>query len=98
MRQADSLATRHRRIDSPGGGRGLHTQMKRIAWILAVVLGCVLALLVLLVALVPREALKVRMSEQIASWTGRDVSLRGEPCTSPGRRGWTTRKSSPWTG
>src|SRR4051812_7913363 len=53
--------------------------MKRIAWILVVALGCALALLVLLVALVPREALKARMSEQIASWTGRDVSLRGEP-------------------
>lgn len=53
--------------------------MKRIAWILAVVLGCALALLVLLAALVPRAALKAQMSEQIASWTGRDVSLRGEP-------------------
>ena len=87
--------------------------MKRIAWILVVALGCALALLVLLVALVPREALKTRIGEQIASWTGRDVSLRGEPeihffpdpqryaerraCRRPGRA-WTTRKSSRWTG
>ena len=27
----------------------------------------------------PREALKAQIGEQIASWTGRDVSLRGEP-------------------
>ena len=37
------------------------------------------ALFALLVALVPREALKTRIGEQIAGWTGRDVSLRGEP-------------------
>ena len=41
--------------------------------------GRALRSLVLLVALVPREALKARIGEQIASWTGRDVSLRGEP-------------------
>ena len=53
--------------------------MKRIAWILAAMLLAAAALFVLLVALVPREALKARIGEQIASWTGRDVSLRGEP-------------------
>jgi AsmA protein len=53
--------------------------MKRIAWIFAAVLLSALALFALLVALVPREALKAQIGEQIASWTGRDVSLRGEP-------------------
>lgn len=53
--------------------------MKRIALILAAVAVGAVALFVLLVALVPREALKARISEQIASWTGRDVSIRGEP-------------------
>ena len=33
----------------------------------------------LIVVLLPREALKTRVGEQIAAWTGRDVSLRGEP-------------------
>jgi uncharacterized protein involved in outer membrane biogenesis len=53
--------------------------MKRIALILGAVLVCGVALFVLLVALVPREALKARIGEQIASWTGRDVSVRGDP-------------------
>ena len=53
--------------------------MKRIALILAAAVVAVAALLVLLVALVPRETLKARIGEQIASWTGRDVSARGEP-------------------
>ena len=53
--------------------------MKRVAWIFAAVLLSALALFALLVALVPREALKAQIGEQIASWTGRDVSLRGEP-------------------
>lgn len=54
-------------------------RMKRIALILGAVLVCGVALFVLLVALVPREALKARIGEQIASWTGRDVSVRGDP-------------------
>ena len=53
--------------------------MKRIALILAAVLLSAVALVALLVALVPREALKARVGEQIASWTGRDVSVRGDP-------------------
>lgn len=53
--------------------------MKRIAGILAAVLGAVLVLVVLLVALVPREAVKAQIGQQIAGWTGRDVSLKGEP-------------------
>ena len=53
--------------------------MKRILWVLAAVVAAAAALLVLAVMLVPREALRARMAEQIAAWTGRDVSLRGEP-------------------
>lgn len=53
--------------------------MKRIAWILGTALLAVFVLLMLLVSLVPREALKTQVGEQIAAWTGRDVSLRGAP-------------------
>src|ERR1043165_6441559 len=53
--------------------------MKRIALIVAGVLLSALALFVLLIALVPRDALKARLSEQISAWTGRDVSARGDP-------------------
>ena len=48
--------------------------MKRVALILAAMVVAAAALFVLLVALVPRETLKARIGEQIASWTGRDVS------------------------
>lgn len=53
--------------------------MKRIFWIFAVALLSAAALFALLVALLPREALKTHIGEQIATWTGREVSLRGEP-------------------
>lgn len=53
--------------------------MKRIARVLAAVLVAATALLVLLFALLPREALKEQIGRQIAGWTGREVSLRGEP-------------------
>ena len=53
--------------------------MKRIASILAIVVAAIVLSGVLFVALLPRETLKTRVGEQIAAWTGRDVSLRGEP-------------------
>lgn len=53
--------------------------MRRFAWIVALVLASAAALMALLIALVPRDALRARVGEQIASWTGRDVSLLGEP-------------------
>jgi uncharacterized protein involved in outer membrane biogenesis len=53
--------------------------MKRVFWTLAAIAGTAVAIVALAVALVPREALKSRLGEQIAAWTGRDVSLRGEP-------------------
>jgi len=53
--------------------------MKRIAGIFAVFLVAVVALVALFLALLPREALKSQIGRQISGWTGREVSLRGEP-------------------
>ena len=53
--------------------------MKRLAWFLAAAVLFVAALFALVSALIPRDALESRMGEQIAGWTGREVSLRGEP-------------------
>ncbi len=53
--------------------------MKRILWTLAAAGAAAVALFTLIVVLLPRETLKTRIGEQIAAWTGRDVSLRGEP-------------------
>ena len=54
-------------------------RMKRIVWIFAATLLAAVALFALLIVLLPRQTLKTRIGEQIAAWTGRDVSLRGEP-------------------
>ncbi|MGH6922366.1 MAG: AsmA family protein [Propylenella sp.] len=53
--------------------------MKRIAGILATFLVAAVALVALLFAVLPREALKTQIGQQISGWTGREVSLRGEP-------------------
>jgi AsmA protein len=53
--------------------------MKRLAWTLVVAALSVAALLLLIVTLIPRDMLKTRIGEQIAGWTGREVSLRGDP-------------------
>lgn len=53
--------------------------MKRIAGIFAAVFLAVIALFALFVVLLPREMLKTQIGQQIAGWTGREVSLRGEP-------------------
>lgn len=53
--------------------------MRRFAWFLAAACLAVVALFALVVALLPRETLKTRIGEQISAWTGREVSLRGEP-------------------
>ena len=53
--------------------------MKRVFWILAGAALFAAALFALLVLLLPRETLRTRIGEQIAAWTGRDVSLSGEP-------------------
>ncbi len=53
--------------------------MKRVFWISAAATLFAAALFALLVMLLPRETLRTRVGEQIAAWTGRDVSLSGEP-------------------
>ena len=53
--------------------------MKRLAWFVAAVVLIVAAGFVLISVLLPRDALKTRIGEQIAGWTGREVSLRGDP-------------------
>lgn len=53
--------------------------MKRALWILGTAALFAVALFALLVVLLPRETLRTRIGEQIAAWTGRDVSLSGDP-------------------
>ncbi len=53
--------------------------IKRLAWFVATAALIAAALLLLVVVLLPRDVLKTRIGEQIAGWTGRDVSLRGAP-------------------
>ncbi len=53
--------------------------MKRVAVSIALVAVAVIALFSLFVALLPRDAVKEEIGQQIAGWTGRDVSLLGEP-------------------
>ncbi len=53
--------------------------MKRILLIFLGFVVCVAALFALLILFLPREGLKTRIGEQVAAWTGREVSLRGEP-------------------
>ena len=53
--------------------------MKRIAGIFAAVVVAAAALFALFVVLLPRETLKTQIGQQISAWTGREVSLRGEP-------------------
>lgn len=53
--------------------------MKRIAGILVAFVLAAAALFALFVVLLPRETLKAQIGRQIAGWTGREVSLAGEP-------------------
>ncbi len=53
--------------------------MKRLAWTAAAVAAIALVSVFLVLVFLPRDALKARLGQQIAAWTGRDVSLRGEP-------------------
>lgn len=53
--------------------------MKRALWILTAVVLAAAALVAFAIMLVPREALRARMGEQLAAWTGRDVSFAGAP-------------------
>jgi uncharacterized protein involved in outer membrane biogenesis len=60
-------------------GEGNLAGMKRVLGIIAAVVLAAVALVSLFVALLPREAVKTQIGQQIASWTGREVSIRGEP-------------------
>lgn len=53
--------------------------MKRFPWILGAVAAAAIAFFSIAVALLPREALAAKVGQQIAAWTGREVSMRGEP-------------------
>lgn len=53
--------------------------MKRIAWIVGAAALVGVVLFSLLVMLLPRDTLTARVGQQISAWTGREVSLRGEP-------------------
>ncbi len=56
--------------------------MKTLAWIVAIIAVAVAAVFMLVAVLLPRDMLKTRIGEQIAAWTGREVSLRGDPVIS----------------
>jgi AsmA protein len=53
--------------------------MKRFLAISAAFVAAVVLAVGLFYAFLPREALQTRLGEILASWTGRDVTLRGEP-------------------
>ena len=53
--------------------------MRRFVWAIAALAVLVGAGLVAAPHLLPRELVKTRVAEQISAWTGRAVSLRGDP-------------------
>ncbi|MGQ7790954.1 AsmA family protein [Faunimonas sp. B44] len=53
--------------------------MKRIAWGVLALVALLAAAAVLGIAALPRDALKTQVAEQFSAWTGREVSMRGEP-------------------
>jgi uncharacterized protein involved in outer membrane biogenesis len=53
--------------------------VKRLAWFLGAAALLAAACVLIVFALIPREMLKTRIGEQIAGWTGRPVTLGGEP-------------------
>jgi AsmA protein len=53
--------------------------MKRFFWAIAALAVLIGAGLLAVPHLVPRDVVKTRIAEQISAWTGRAVSLRGEP-------------------
>ena len=53
--------------------------MKRFLWILAASVAALALAIGLFYVLLPRDALQTRLGEIIASWTGRDVIMRGAP-------------------
>ena len=56
--------------------------MRRLAVLAAAVIVLIGGLLLLVPVLLPKEAVKTRIAEQISAWTGREVSVRGDPVIS----------------
>ena len=56
--------------------------MRRLAVVAAAVIVLVGGLLLLVPVLLPKETVKTRIAEQISAWTGREVSVRGDPVIS----------------
>ena len=56
--------------------------MRRLTFLAAAIVVLVGGLLLLVPVLLPKEAVKTRVAEQISAWTGREVSVRGDPVIS----------------
>lgn len=56
--------------------------MRRLAVIVVAVIVLVGGLLFLVPVLLPKDTVKTRIAEQISAWTGREVSVRGDPVIS----------------
>ena len=56
--------------------------MRRLAVLAVAAVVLVGGLLLLVPVLLPKEAVKTRIAEQISAWTGREVSVRGDPVIS----------------
>jgi uncharacterized protein involved in outer membrane biogenesis len=56
--------------------------MRRLAVLAIAIVVLIGGLLLLVPVLLPKEAVKTRIAEQISAWTGREVSVRGDPVIS----------------
>ena len=56
--------------------------MRRLAVLAVAVIVLVGGLMLLVPVVLPKEMVKTRIAEQISAWTGREVSVRGDPVIS----------------
>ncbi|HSG95272.1 MAG TPA: AsmA family protein, partial [Afifellaceae bacterium] len=56
--------------------------MRRLVVLAAAVIALIGGLLLMVPVLLPKDAVKTRIAEQISAWTGRAVSVRGDPIVS----------------
>lgn len=56
--------------------------MRRLAVLAVAIIALAGGLLLLVPVLLPKEVVKTRIAEQISAWTGREVSVRGDPVIS----------------
>jgi AsmA protein len=56
--------------------------MRRLAVLAVAIVALAGGVLLLVPVLLPKEAVKTRIAEQISAWTGREVSVRGDPVIS----------------